>query len=74
MTTIKLAYEVTNEAAARVAAMLDDVAMTDPSWNGADFLIERDDFTCIAGEESYDAAALLSRVHAAISDDDGSGE
>lgn len=69
MTTISIAYEETAEAVARVQALLDEVAMRDPNWNGADFKIVRDDFTCITDNESYDAVALLHRIIDALRDE-----
>jgi hypothetical protein len=66
MTTIQIAYEVSDAAVARVEALLAEVAATNPNWNGAEFEIERDDFTCIPGSESADAVILLGQIHRAI--------
>lgn len=62
MTTITLAYEVTAEAAARVEAALADTAMRDPNWNGAEFQIERDDFTSVECNDEYAGTSLLHSV------------
>lgn len=68
MTTISIAYDVPAAAVARVESLLAEVAATDPNWNGADFKIERDDFTCIDARDEIAGAALLSRVFNAIDD------
>lgn len=62
MTTIKIAFEHTQEDVARAERFLEQERKQNPSWNGAEFCIERDDFTEIAGDESYDAAALFYGV------------
>lgn len=68
MTTITLAYEVSNEAEARVRDLLDHVARNDVNWNGADFKIVRDDFTGFGDEaESYERVILLRQIERAIS-------
>lgn len=66
MTTIHIAYEVSDAAMGRVEALLNEVAERDINWNGADFQIVRDDFTCIPGDESADAVNLLYQIEAAI--------
>lgn len=66
MTTISIAYEEPQAAITRVQSLLDEVALRDPNWNGADFQIVRDDFTCIVDDDSYDAAALLTQIHDAL--------
>lgn len=58
-TIIQIAYEESAEAVARVHALLDEVALRDPNWNGAAFKVERDDFTCIPGRDDAEACALL---------------
>lgn len=63
MTTISIAYEVPAATVEAIRAMLDETALRDVNWNGADFKIVRDDFTCIEGDESYGAAALLNRIN-----------
>ncbi|WDJ03413.1 hypothetical protein JH314_08415 [Xanthomonas campestris] len=70
MTKIHIAHEVCADAMKRVEILLSQVAMHDPNWNGAEFTIERGDFTCIPDNESYEAAALLSSIQAAIQGDD----
>ena len=67
MTTIQIAYEIDAAAVARVEALLEEVAKQDVNWNGAEFVIERDDFTCIPGNESADAVLLLRQIERAIS-------
>ena len=66
MTTIQLAYEVSPAALARVKALLEEVALHDCNWNGADFRIVRDDFTCIEGADEINATALLNQIYRAI--------
>jgi hypothetical protein len=66
MTTIQIAYDVDAAAVARVEALLAEVAKRDVNWNGADFRIERDDFTCIPDNESPDAVILLGQINRAI--------
>lgn len=66
MTRIQIAHEVPDAAVSRVRAMLDEAALRNPNWNGAEFTIERDDFTCIPDDESADACALLAEVQRAI--------
>jgi len=69
MTTIQIAYDVTPAAVERVRTLLDDVALRDPNWNGAEFVIERDDYTCIPDRDDADACALLASIHHALRDD-----
>ncbi|MFC0708813.1 hypothetical protein ACFSVK_19480 [Azorhizophilus paspali] len=69
MTTISIAYEESEAAVARVEALLDEVVMRNPNWNGAVFQIVRDDFTCIVDNESYDAVALLRQINDALCDE-----
>lgn len=66
MTTIQIAYEVSPAALARVKALLDEVALHDCNWSGADFRIEREDWTGIADDDSANACILLNQIHAAI--------
>lgn len=66
MTIIRIAYEESPEAVARVEKLLEEVAMRDPNWNGADFQIVRDDYTSM-DDDSYDAVALFGQVQAALS-------
>jgi hypothetical protein len=65
-TTIAIAHEIDATAVARVQALLNETALRDPNWNGAEFEIVRDDYTCIPADESYNAAALLNRIQAVI--------
>ena len=66
MTIIQIAYDVPAETVAKIVAHLDHVAETDPDWNGAEFVIERDECTCIPAE-TYDSATLLSSINDIIS-------
>ena len=62
MTTIKIAYDVSDDAVARVESALNDVLLHDANWSGAEFKIERDEYTWIEGDESHNAASLLHSV------------
>lgn len=66
MTTVQIDYAVSPEALARVSTLLDEVALRDPNWNGADFRIVRGDATCFPDTDSADAVALLHRIFAVI--------
>lgn len=66
MTRICIAHDVSDEAVARVEALLDETALRDPDWNGAEFCIVRNDFTAIDDSNGIRAAILLSAVHRAI--------
>ena len=70
MVTIHIDYAASKEAVARVRAYLDDLALRDVNWNGAEFEIERNDFTFIDAE-GYDAAALLSDVQRILQESKG---
>lgn len=67
MTTICIAHEVPAETVEKVSAFLTDTALRDPNWNGANFRIKRDDFTCIDGCDEYAGAALLNSIQKIIS-------
>lgn len=62
MTTIQIAYDVDAKKVQLIEAHLNEVALRDINWNGADFQIERADFTCIPDEESADAVQLLHTI------------
>ena len=67
MTTIQIAYEVPAATVAKVEAHLAETAMRDVNWNGANFKIERADFTCIPNDESADAVSLFHEINRIIS-------
>lgn len=67
MATIYIEDGASQEAVDRIRAHLDDVALRDVNWNGANFEIERDDCTWIEGGDSYKAAALLNDVQRILS-------
>ena len=62
MTTVVIAYEVPDNKVDAVRQYLDQRAFYDVNWNGAEFTIERGDFTCIKDDESANAVALLHGV------------
>lgn len=66
MITIHIEDSASQEAVDRVRAHLDEVVLRDINFNGAEFEIERDDFTWIDAE-GYDAAALLNNVQRILS-------
>lgn len=68
MTTVQISYDVNQETVDHIESMLERVAMYDPSWNGAEFKIERGESTCITDSDSYDAAGLLNQIQHEIAD------
>ena len=60
---------MSEEAVARVRALLDKLAMDDPRWSGQVFLIERGAFTNVAFRENDPGLTLLEAVHQAIRGD-----
>ncbi|MFA9439422.1 hypothetical protein ACDA63_07275 [Uliginosibacterium sp. sgz301328] len=67
MTTIQIAYEVPEATVAKIQTHLDEVALRDINWNGAEFNIEREDFTCIPDDDSANAVRLLGEIQNIIS-------
>jgi len=65
-TLIQIAYEVPDETVTRIETMLHDTALRDINWNGAEFKVERDDFTCIPNDESANAIRLLDHINQII--------
>lgn len=65
-TIIQIAFEESAEAVARVQHLLDETALRNPNWNGAEFTIERDDFTCIPDREDADAVSLFYDIQRAL--------
>lgn len=61
MTTVKIAYDAPDSSVKKVESILADAALRDPDWCGAEFIIERDDYTDIAGAQ--DEAAATSLLH-----------
>lgn len=70
MTTIQIAYEVSDATVSKIEAHLASVAMRDVNWNGADFRIERDECTCIPDDDSHAAVALHHSIQRIISGED----
>jgi len=70
MTTITIDYAVPADAIARVEAFLGDAAKHNPSWNGAEFVIERDEFTGM-DDDSPEAASLFAGVQRVIRGEEG---
>ncbi len=67
MTTIVIAHDVQDDKIHKIEELLRDVELRDVNWNGAEFEIERGDFTCIPGDESADAVKLLNKIQEIIS-------
>ncbi len=65
-TIIQIAYEECPTAVERVRALLEEVALRDPNWNGAEFEIERDDFTCIPDRDDAAAVILYRKICAVL--------
>jgi len=65
-TIIQIQHEVGADALRRVQDVLFNAQNHDPNWNGAVFVVERDDFTCIPGRDDADAVRLLNQIHRAI--------
>lgn len=65
---IQIADSVSEAAVARVQTLLDDVSHRNVNFNGVTFTIERADYTCIPGANSYDKSALFAQIQAAIDD------
>lgn len=61
-TVIKISRDEPPEAVDRVIGYLEDVRLRDLNWNGATFLVERGEFTCIDNDESPDAITLMYAV------------
>ena len=63
MITVQIAYEVPSATVAKIEAHLAENAMRDVKWNGANFKIERADFTCIPENDSADAVSLFHEIN-----------
>lgn len=70
MPTIFIAHEVADDKIPRIEALLQKETEVNPSWNGAVFKVERDDFTRFEGDYSYDTEGLMSLVWSIIEDRD----
>lgn len=66
MTKVVIGNEVPDGKIEEVRAYLDTVAMRDVNWSGAEFEIERGDYTYIADDESANAVILLNGVREVI--------
>jgi hypothetical protein len=69
MTRIQIAHEVPANVVEKIETLLEEAARTDPNWNGAEFMIERADFTSIPDDESLDAVCLYRQIIDVISPD-----
>lgn len=66
MTTIQIAYAVPAVTLTKIEQYLDNTSLRDVNWNGAAFIIERADFTCIPDNTSLDAVQLLYQIQRII--------
>jgi hypothetical protein len=67
MTTINISYDVAVDLIPEIQVMLNETALRDINWNGADFQIKRGDFTCIPDLNDGNAVSLLRRINCIIS-------
>lgn len=65
-TTVYIERGVGAEVVAEIQALLDEVALRDPNWNGANFVIERGDYTEVDDKDEYAAAELYNQIVAVI--------
>ena len=65
-TTVYIERGVGAEVVAEIQALLDEVALRDPNWNGANFVIERGDYTEVDDKDEYVAAELYNQIVAVI--------
>ena len=62
-TIIKIAYEIDEKVVSAIKTHLESVRLGDVNWNGAQFIIERDDFTWIDGTDEINDTILLDQIH-----------
>ena len=62
-TIIKIAYEIDEKVVSAIETHLETVPRSDVNWNGAQFIIERDDFTWIDGTDEINDTILLDQIH-----------
>ena len=62
MTTISIAYDVSEEKFQQIAQMVADEEIRNVNFNGEDFSIERADFTCIDKEDA-EYVVLLNKIN-----------
>lgn len=71
MNTVYIAFDqATDENIGRVRALLDQEAMHNPNWSGAEFEVALDDHTWIDTRNEYAGAALLGRIHRILNGED----
>lgn len=66
MTTIKIAYEVSQDKFEAVKAACDNEILKNPNFSGDVFEYERDDYTEIEGEDNLKNAELFAVVSAVL--------
>jgi hypothetical protein len=66
MIVVKIASSEPENAVARVKTLLEETAVYDPNWNGAEFKIERGAFTCIECADEVNGAVLLGAINRAL--------
>lgn len=65
-TTIQIAHDVSDATIAKIEANLATQVLRNSNWNGVNFRVERDDYTCIPDNDSDEAVALLHEISAII--------
>ena len=68
-TIIYIDHDEPEDAVQRVRDALNEVADHDVNWNGADFRVERDDYTWIKTKNEIAGAQLLGAVYSALEGD-----
>lgn len=63
---IHIAHEVPANKFAAIQAHLNHVSLHDVNFNGVEFDIERDDFTCIPGDDSPAKVKLINQIFGII--------
>jgi hypothetical protein len=66
MTTIVIPHEASKDAVKRVRKILNEEALRNPNWNGADFRIRRGDFLDVRGRDEIASTVLYGKIAAAI--------
>lgn len=71
MTTVYIAFDkATDENISKVQALLDQEAMHNPDWSGAEFEIVQDDYTWIEARDEYAGTALLGQINRILNGED----
>ncbi len=63
MATVKIAHQHSDHQVSVIKWHLDSIRFHNPNFNGIDFVIERDDHTCIEGVNEIDGTILLTEIN-----------